>query len=186
MRKVIYSMFVSLDGFIEGPNRDLDWHIVDEELHKYVNDQERALDTHLYGRRMYEVMSYWQTADTNPSSPEYEVEYAHIWKSIPKIVFSKTLERVEGNARLVWEDVVEEVTRLKEQPGKDLEVGGAHLASTLIQSGLVDEYRIYVHPVILGTGTPMFPALDEGIKLRLVETHTFSSGVVFLRYQCAV
>jgi dihydrofolate reductase len=183
MRKVIYSMFVSLDGFIEAPNRDLDWHIVDEELHKYVNDQERAIDTHLYGRRMYEVMSYWQTADTNPSSPEYEVEYAHIWKGIPKIVFSKTLERVEGNARLVRENIAEEIAKLKEQPGKDLGLGGANIASTFMQLGLIDEYQLYVHPVVLGGGTPMFSAFDNKINLRLVETRKFGSGVVLLRYQ---
>lgn len=185
MRKVIYSMFVSLDGFIEGPNRDLDWHIVDEELHKYVNDQERGIDTHLYGRRMYEVMSYWQTADTNPSSPEYEVEYAHIWKSIPKIVFSKTLERVEGNARLVRENIAEVIAKLKEQPGKDLGLGGANIAATFLRLGLIDEYRLYVHPVVLGGGAPMFPALDDRINLRLVETRAFGSGVVLLRYQQA-
>ncbi len=183
MRKVIYSMIVSLDGFIEGPNRDLDWHIVDEELHKYVNDQERGIGTHLYGRRMYEVMSYWQTADTNPSSPEYEVEYAHIWKSIPKIVFSKTLERVEGNARLVRENIAEEIAKLKEQPGKDLGLGGANIASTFMQLGLIDEYQLYVHPVVLGGGTPMFSAFDNKINLRLVETRKFGSGVVLLRYQ---
>ena len=183
MRKVIYSMFVSLDGFIEGPNRDLDWHIVDEELHKYVNDQERAIDTHLYGRRMYEVMSYWQTADTNPSSPEYEVEYAHIWKSIPKIVFSKTLAQVEGNARLVRENIAEEIAKLKEQPGKDLGLGGANIASTFMQLGLIDEYQLYVHPVVLGGGTPMFSPFDNKINMRLVETRKFGSGVVLLRYQ---
>lgn len=185
MRKVIYSMFVSLDGFIEGPNREIDWHIVDEELHKYVNDQERAIDTHLYGRRMYEVMSYWQTADTNPSSPEYEVEYAHIWKSIPKIVFSKTLERVEGNARLVRENIAEEIAKLKEQPGKDMVLGGADIASTFMRLGLIDEYQLYVHPVVLGGGTPMFQALDDKIKLRLVEARPFGSGVVLFRYQHA-
>ena len=183
MRKVIYSMFVSLDGFIEGPNKELDWHIVDEELHTYVNDQERALGSFLYGRRMYEVMSYWQTADTNPSSPEHEVEYARIWKSIPKIVFSKTLEQVEGNARLVRENIVEEITKLKEQTGKDLGLGGANIASTVMRLGLIDEYRLYVHPVVLGGGTPMFPTLGDTINLRLVETRTFSSGVVLLRYQ---
>ncbi len=183
MRKVIYSMFVSLDGFIAGPNKELDWHIIDEELHRFVNDQERAIDTHLYGRRMYEVMSYWQTADTNPSSPEYEVEYAHIWKSIPKIVFSKTLERVEGNARLIREIIAEEIAELKEQPGKDMVLGGANIASTFMRLGLIDEYGLYIHPVIIGDGTPMFPALDNKINLRLIETRKFGSGVVLLRYQ---
>jgi len=183
MRKVIYSMFVSLDGFIEGPNRNLDWHIVNEELHQYVNDQQSEIDTYLYGRRMYEVMAYWETADKNPSSPEYVIEFAHIWKSIPKIVFSKTLEQVEGNARLVRDNIAEEITKLKAQPGKDMTLGGADLASTFMRLGLIDEYHLYIHPVILGSGTPMFWALDDRINLRLVETRTFGSGVVYLRYQ---
>ena len=183
MRKVIYSMFVSLDGFIEGPHRNLDWHIVDEELHKYVNDQQSEIDTYLYGRRMYEVMAYWETADKNPSSPEYEIEFAHIWKSMPKIVFSKTLEQVEGNARLVRSNIAEEITKLKEQPGKDMDLGGPNIASTFMQLGLIDEYRLFIHPVVLGSGTPMFQALDNTINLRLVETRPFGSGVVYLRYQ---
>jgi len=183
MRKVIYSMFVSLDGFIEGPNREIDWHVVNEELHTYINEQERTFDIFLYGRRTYEVMSYWQTADNNPSSSAYELEFARIWKSIPKIVFSKTLAQVEGNARLVRENIAEEIAKLKERPGKDIELGGAGIASTFIRLGLIDEYRLFVHPVILGGGTPFFPALDDKINLRLVDTRTFGSGVVLLRYQ---
>jgi dihydrofolate reductase len=183
MRKVIYSMMVSLDGFIEGPNRNLDWHIVDEELHRFVNEQQSAIDTHLYGRRMYEVMAYWETADKDPSSPEYVLEFARIWKKMSKIVFSKTLERVEGNARLVRDNIAAEITKLKAQPGKDLALGGADIASTFMQFGLIDEYRLFIHPVVLGSGTPMFRALDDKINLRLVETRTFGSGVVYLRYQ---
>lgn len=185
MRKVIYSMMVSLDGFIEGPNRELDWAIIDEELHRFVNDQQHAIDTHLYGRRMYEVMAYWETADENPSSPEYELEFGRIWKKMPKIVFSKTLEQVQGNTRVVREDIAEEITKLKAQSGKDLELGGANIASTFMQLGLIDEYRLYIHPVVLGSGTPMFPTLDNMINLWLVETRTFGSGVVYLRYQRA-
>lgn len=186
MRKVIYSMIVSLDGFIEGPNRAIDWSAPDEELHQYINDQERAIDTHLYGRRMYEIMvGYWPTADMNPSAPAHEVEYAHIWQKISKIVFSKTLERVEGNARLVRENIAEEIAKLKAQPGKDMVLGGAGIASTFMQLGLIDEYRLYVQPVVLGGGTPMFPSLDNKINLRLVETRSFGSGAVLLRYQQA-
>ena len=183
MRKVIYSMFVSLDGFIAGPNKELDWHIIDEELHRFVNDQERAIGTYLYGRRMYEVMSYWQTADTNPSSPAHVIEYARIWQSIPKIVFSKTLKQVGPNAKLVEDNIAEEIAKLKEQPGKDMALGGAGIASTFMRLGLIDEYGLYVHPVIIGDGTPMFPALDNKINLRLIETRKFGSGVVLLRYQ---
>ncbi|MGE5221411.1 MAG: dihydrofolate reductase family protein [Omnitrophica WOR_2 bacterium] len=183
MRKLIYFTMASLDGFMDKPDRNLDWIIVDEELHTSINQREREVGVYLYGRRMYELMqAYWPTADTQSSLP-FEAEFSRIWKEIPKIVFSTTLERVEGNARLVRGNVVEEVTRLKEQPGKDIEVGGANLASTLIRSGLVDEYRIFVQPVVLGAGTPMFPALDQAIKLRLIESRPFSTGVVFLRYR---
>ena len=186
MRKVIYGMMVSLDGFVAGPNEEIDWILIDEELHKYVNDQERAVDTYLYGRRMYELMAgFWPTADADPAAPDYIVEFAHIWKKMPKVVFSKTLEHVEWNASLVREKVAEEVTKLKDQPGKDLEVGGAELASTLMRLGMIDEYWLYIQPVILGSGTRMFPVLEDRISLRLVETRTFASGVVFLRYERA-
>jgi dihydrofolate reductase len=183
MRKVIYSMGVSLDGFIAGPNGEIDWSAPDEELHRFHNQQTREIGTHLCGRRLYEVMAYWETADQNPSAAEQELEFARIWKSLPKIVFSKTLEKVEGNARLVRNGVAEEVARLKEQPGKDLAVGGASLASTLIELGLVDEYRLFVSPVVLGGGTPYFPALEDPINLELVETQTFGSRVVYVRYR---
>lgn len=185
MRKVIYSMLVSLDGFIEGPNRELDWHIIDEELHKFINDQQSEFDTYLYGRRLYEVMTYWETADKNPSASAFELEFARIWKRMPKVVFSKTLEQVHGNARLVKDNVAAEITKLKQQPGKNMDLGGPTLASTLMPLGLIDEYRLFVQPVVLGSGTPFFPVLADKINLRLVETRTFGSGVVYLRYQQA-
>jgi dihydrofolate reductase len=180
---LIYSMGVSLDGFIAGPDGDIDWSAPDEELHRFHNQQTRELGAHLLGRRLYEVMAYWDTADENPSARDYELEFARIWKSMPKIVFSKTLEKVEGNARLVRDGVAEEVARLKEQAGKDVAVGGAGLASTCIKLGLIDEYRLFISPVVLGGGTPYFPALDERINLELVETQTFGSRVVYLRYR---
>src|ERR671918_26127 len=180
--KIIYSMGVSLDGFIAGPDGEIDWSAPDEELHRFHNQQTRELGAHLCGRRLYEVMTYWETADQNPSLPEHELEFARIWKDTPKIVFSKTLEKVEGNARLVRDGVAEEVAKLKEQAGKDLAVGGAGLASALIKLGVIDEYRLFVSPVVLGGGTPYFPALDERINLELVETQTFGSRVVYLRY----
>jgi dihydrofolate reductase len=184
MRKVIYSMSVSLDGFIETPNREIDWVIIDEELHTFFNDQAREMGTFLYGRRMYELMvDYWPTADTLPSRPAYEVEFARIWKNMPKIVFSKTLDKVEWNSRLVRDNIAEEIAKLKAQPGKDLSLGGPTLASTFMQLGLIDEYQLFVNPVVLGGGTPFFPALRNPISLRLIETRTFSSGVVYLRYQ---
>jgi len=183
MRKVIYSMGVSLDGFIAGPDGEIDWSAPDEELHRFHNQQTQEIGAHLCGRRLYETMVYWETADENPSATEFELEFAGIWQRLPKIVFSKTLEKVEGNARLVRDNVAEEVAKLKEQPGKDLAVGGAGLASTLIKLGLIDEYRLFVSPVLLGGGTPYFPALEERIDLELVETRTFGSRVVYVRYR---
>lgn len=186
MRKIIYSMLVSLDGFIEGPNRELDWHVIDEEFHTFVNEQMREFDTSLYGRRLYEVMSYWETADQNPSAPAYALEFARIWQRTPKVVFSKTLEQVQGNARLVRDNIAAEVTKLKQQPGQNMDLGGPTLAATFMRLGLIDECRLFIQPVVLGSGTPFFPALDHPIKLQLVETHTFGSGVVYLRYQLSL
>ena len=183
MRRLIYSMGVSLDGFIAGPDGEIDWSAPDEELHRFHNEQARETGAHLYGRRLYEVMRYWETAEERPSASEPELEFARIWKDTPKVVFAKTLERVEGNATLVRDNVAEEVARLKEQPGKDLAVGGAGLASTLMKLGLIDEYRLFVSPVVLGGGTPYFPALDERIDLELVEIRTFGSRVLYVRYQ---
>ncbi len=185
MRKLIYSMNVSLDGFIAGPGGEIDWSAPDEELHRFHNERVRETGAYLLGRRLYEEMTYWETADENPSAAEHELEFARIWKAMPKIVFSKTLATVAGNARLVRDGVAEEVARLKEEPGNDLAVGGAGLASTLIELGLVDEYRLFVSPVVLGGGTPYLPPLDERINLELIETQTFGSRVVYLRYRRA-
>jgi dihydrofolate reductase len=187
MRKVMYAMSVSLDGFIEAPDGDLSWSFPDEELHQHFNDREREIDIYLYGRRLYENMvAYWPTADENPSAPQHEIEYARIWKSKPKIVFSKTLEHVEWNSRLVRGNIVEEINKLKAQPGKGMSVGGAGLASTFMQLDLIDEYSLYIHPVILGAGKPMFGRLYDRINLQLLETRIFGSGVILLRYQLAL
>jgi dihydrofolate reductase len=183
MRKVIYSMTVSLDGFIAGPKGDIDWSAPDEELHRFHNEQVRELGAYLLGRRLYETMLYWETADEDPSAADFELEFARIWKPLPKIVFSNTLDGVEGNASLAANSVAEEVARLKEQPGRDVAVGGAGLASTLIKLNLVDEYRLFVSPVVLGSGTPYFPPLEERLNLELIETRTFGSRDVHLRYR---
>jgi dihydrofolate reductase len=183
MRKLIYSMGVSLDGFIAGPGGEIDWSAPDEELHRFHNERVREIGVHLCGRRLYEEMLFWETADQNPAAAEHELEFARIWKRLPKVVFSTTLETVEGNARLARDGVAEEVTRLKEQPGDDLAVGGAGLASTCIELGLVDEFGLFVYPVVLGGGTPYFPTLEARIELELVETRTFGSRVVHVSYQ---
>jgi dihydrofolate reductase len=185
MRDLIYSMGVSLDGFIAGPGGDIGWSAPGEELHRFHNQQAREVGVHLYGRRMYETMRFWETAHERPEVTDYELEFERIWKDTRKIVFSTTLESVDNGFRLVRENAGEEVARLKEEPGEDLAVGGAGLASTFIERGLVDEYRLFVNPVVLGSGTPFFPPLEEPIKLELVETRTFGSRVVYLRYRRA-
>ena len=184
MRKVSYSMSVSLDGFVETSDRRIDWVIVDEELHTFFNEQARQTDAFLFGRRMYELMvDFWPTADTDPSNPAYVVEYARIWKDMPKIVFSRTLDKVEWNSRLIRDHMAEEIMTLKAQPGRELSVGGPTIASAFMQLGLIDEYGLFVNPIVLGGGTPFFPARTVPLNLRLIETRPFASGVVYLRYQ---
>ena len=185
MRKLIYSFTVSLDGFIADPNGEIDWSAPDEELHRFHNDRVREVGLHLLGRRLYETMVYWETADQNPSAADYELDFARIWQQLPKIVFSRTLQSVEGNTTLLREVDPDEIARLKQEPGKDIAVGGAGLASTFMKLGLIDEFQLFVSPVVLGGGTPYFPALDERINLELVETRTFGSRVVYLRYRTA-
>lgn len=183
MRKLVYSTSLSLDGYIDSSVADPSWVVPDEELHRHFNDIERGVDALLYGRRMYEIMAgYWPTADQEPSASEAIVEYARIWKPVPKIVFSSTLERVDWNARLVRGDAVSEVARLKAQPGEGtMGVGGLLLASAFASAGLIDEYRFYIVPILLGSGTAAFSEIKDTVKLEPIETHTFSSGTVLLR-----
>jgi len=184
MRKLIYSMTVSLDGYIAGPDGAIDWTAPDEELFRFHTQQTQETGVHLCGRRLYEAMVYWETAEESPLVADH-VKFAQIWKALPKVVFSTTLQSVVGNTRLARDGVGEEVLRLKEQPGKDIAVGGAGLASTCMKLGLIDEYRLFVSPIVLGEGTPYFPPLDERMNLELVETQTFGSRVVYLRYRAS-
>ena len=182
MRKLVYATSLSLDGYIDASAGDPSWMVPDEELHRHFNDLEREIDTQLYGRRMYELMAgYWPTADQDPSAPDVILEYARIWKPIPKVVFSSTLESVGWNSRLVRGDAVAEVARLKAQPGGTMSVGGLILASSLASAGLIDEYRLYYVPIFLGSGTAAFSRIQNRVKLKAVETRTFSSGTVLLR-----
>src|ERR1039457_3757383 len=182
MRKEIYAMSVSLDGYIKGTDGDLSWTFPNEEQHKYFNDQETMIDSHFYGRGLYDIMaSYWGTADENQIAPKVEKEYARILKDMKKIVISKTLNEVRWNSQLIRDNIAEEVNKLKLQPGRDMSVGGAGLASTFMKLGLVDEYCLYIHPIILGSGKPMFQNLNGKIQLKLIETHTFGSGVILLK-----
>ena len=183
MGKLIYLLNTSLDGFIETPDHSLDWATVDEELHSWFNDQTRAVDATLYGRRLWEVMAaHWPTAEENPSSTEVEREFARIWNAMPKVVFSTTLEHVEHNARLVQGDVGQVLDGVRREFDGDLGVAGPNLAGQFVRRGLVDEYRLVVHPVVLGAGTPFWPDVDAPLRLRPVETHVFSSGVELRTY----
>ncbi len=183
-RKLIYNIMISLDGYMEGPNEDLSWPVIDEELHTFVNRQEEGIGLWLYGRRMYALMeAFWPAADQDPANPAYIAEFARIYREKPKLVFSHTLNQVEGpKARLAAGSLLDEARRLKNEDGLDMEVSGAELASGLIQQGLVDEYLFYIHPVILGGGRRALPALERPAQLKLLESRTFSSGVVYVRY----
>ena len=183
MGKLIYLMNVSLDGFVEAPDHSLDWATVDDELHTWFNDQTRPLDASLYGRRLYEVMAaYWPTGEADPSSTDTEREFARIWNPMPKIVFSTSLEHVEHNSRLVRGDAGTVLEQLRQEFDGDMGIGGPNLAGQFVRRGLVDEYRLVVHPVVLGAGTPFWPELDAPLRLRALETHTFGSGVKVTSY----
>jgi dihydrofolate reductase len=178
MRKVILSMMLSLDGFIEGPSRELDWHVWDEEMEKYMyGDVLNKADAILLGRVAYQLLAdYWPSA-ADSIAPKMN--------NLPKIVFSKTLEKVEwNNSRLVKENIADEVSKMKQQPGKDLVLfAGADIASTFIQLGLIDEYQIIVNPVILGSGKPLFKGIKDKLNLKLLKIKTFSCGNIILYYQ---
>jgi dihydrofolate reductase len=183
MRKIVLWIAVSLDGFIEGPRRQIDWHRVDEELHAHMNEGLGTMSAFLQGRVTHELMAdYWPTADEDQDAPAVVVEFARIWRDMPKIVYSTTLERTDWHTTTAREVVPAEIAALKAQPGGDMVVGGADLAATFLRLGLIDEYRIYVHPVTIGAGKPLFPVSDTITPLRLVETHAFGNGVVMLRY----
>jgi dihydrofolate reductase len=186
MRSVTYSMNVSLDGYIVGPDGDFDWSGPDEEVFRFWIDEIREVGVHLMGRRLYETMLYWETAVQDPSLGDSELEWTALWNPLPKVVFSRTLSEVRGNARLASGGLAEEIERLRVEPGEgDIAIGGATLAAEAAASGLIDEYRAMVYPVLVGGGTPFFPRRERRVDLELVETRTFGSGVVYLRHRVA-
>jgi dihydrofolate reductase len=184
MRQIILHMGVSLDGYIEGPNREIDWHVVDDELHQHMNDELGAMGAFLHGRVVYELMAdYWPTADADPAAPGIIREFATIWRDKPKYVYSRTLQEAGWNSTIVRDVVPEEVAALKAQPGGDLVLGGADLASAFLRHDLIDEFRTYIHPVLIGRGKPLFPVFDGRLPLQLLETRVFGNGVVRLRHR---
>ena len=186
MRSVTYSMNVSLDGYIVGPDGDFDWTAPDEEVFRFVTDEIREVGVYLLGRRLYETMLYWETADQDPSLDDSMLEWAAIWKPLPKVVFSTTLSAVQGNARLASGGLAEVIERLRAEPGEGaIAIGGATLAAEAAALGLIDEYRARVYPVLVGGGIPYFPHRERRVDLGLVDARTFSSRVVYLRYRVA-
>ncbi|MET8685071.1 dihydrofolate reductase family protein [Streptomyces sp. NPDC004732] len=184
MRKIIWAMSMSLDGYMEGPHREIDWHLVDDELHRHFNEQAAAMGAFLDGRVSWELMAaFWPDADSDPASTGPVREFAGIWRSMPKYVFSRTLERAGWNTTIMRDVVPEEIRALKEAAKGDLGVGGADLAAAFLRLGLIDEIHVYVHPVVIGRGKAMFQASDVTADLKLAATRTFGNGVVLLRYE---
>jgi dihydrofolate reductase len=183
MRNVTYSMNVSLDGYIAGPDGGFDWSAPDDEVFRFWIDGIREVGVHLLGRRLYETMLYWETADQE-SLDDAELEWAGLWNPLPKVVFSTTLSSVVGSARLASGDLAEEIERLRGEPGDgEIAIGGATLAAQAAALDLIDEYRAVVYPVLVGGGIPFFPQDEHRVDLELVETRTFSSRFVYLRYR---
>jgi dihydrofolate reductase len=173
---------VTLDGFFEGPNHDINWHNVDAEFNEFAIEQTSAVDTLLFGRVTYQLMaSFWPS----PFALENDPVVAGLMNRVPKIVFSRTLEKAEwNNTRLIKDHIAEEILKLKQQPGKDLALfGSANLMSTLMQLDLIDEHRIMVNPVILGSGNPLFKSTKNKLNLKLIRTRIFGNGNVLLCYQ---
>ena len=183
MGRLIYLLNVSIDGFAETADHGLEWTAVDDELHTWFNDQMRSLDATLYGRRIYEFMAaYWPTGEEDPAATDATREFARIWNPMPKIVFSTSLEQVEHNSRLVRGDVGAVLEALRAEFDGDLAVAGPNLAGQFVRRGLVDEFRLVVHPVVLGAGTPFWPQLDTPLRLRLTETRPFGIGAELRTY----
>lgn len=184
MRSVTYSMGVSLDGYIVGSDGSFDWTSPDEEVFGLATDEVRGLGAHLLGRRLYETMLYWETAGQDPSLDFSTLEFATLWRALPKVVFSTTLSEVQGRARLSTGGLRQEIDRLRAEPGGgDIAIGGATLAAEAAASGLIDEYRARVYPILVGGGVPFFPRHERRVDFELIENRVCHSGVVYVRYR---
>ena len=184
MRKLAFAMNVSLDGYIAAPGGGLGWSVPSDELFQWWSDRVAATGLSLYGRKLWETMSpHWPTADQEPGATPAQIEFARRWRDMPKMVFSSKTHAVNWNTRLVTGDAVAEIARLKAEDGGLMDVAGATLAAAAMRAGLIDEYVMVTHPVLVGGGTPFFTALDHWVQLRLVETREFPDGVVLARYE---
>lgn len=179
MRKVTYSMNLSVDGYIVGPDGRFDWTPHDPELFRFAIEQTQEVGVHLLGRNLYETMLYWETAEGLEGDL---LEWARLWNPLPKVVFSRTLTELQGNARLGG-GLAEEISLLRAEPGGDIAIGGATLAAQAAELGLIDEYRLRVHPLLLGGGRSYFPQAERRVDLELVETRTIASKFAYLRYR---
>lgn len=184
MRSVTYSMGMTLDGCITGPDGGIEWSTPSDAQFRHHIDELRGVDVHVLGRRLYETMLYWEPGGNDASFDAAEQEWAMMWRALPKVVFSRTLTAVQGNTRLSSGGLAEEIERLRSEPGDgDIAIGGATLAAEAAALDLIDEYRVMVHPVLVGGGTPLFPRAARRVDLELVESRTFDSGVLFMRYR---
>lgn len=188
MGRLISMMSLSLDGFINDRYQSLGWQSIDEELHTCLNEQCATVGGFIHGRTMHELMhAFWPTADQDPASPDYVIEFARIWRQTPKTIISRTMTKAPAGYSLIRDNVAQEVAALKAVSTNDLMVGGPTITQYLAQQGLVDIYKLFIHPVVLGVaaGTPMFAPSDHPATLRLTDHHRFDSGVVYLEYQRA-
>ncbi|PJN21444.1 dihydrofolate reductase family protein [Kitasatospora sp. CB02891] len=184
MSQLVLMMSVSLDGCFEGPGGDLGWQLVDDQLHEHFNHRLAAMSGFLDGRVTYQLMAdYWPTADQDPAATPPMVEFSRIWRDMPKTVFSRTLTHADWNTTIARAVDPQAITALKAASASDLAVGGAVLAAEMRRLDLIDEYSLYVHPVVLGRGRPLFPPSDTRTDLVLAESHTFDSGVTMLKYR---
>ena len=183
MAKLIYSAITSLDGYVADEDGNFDWAAPDDEVHAFVNDLERRVGTYLYGRRMYEVMAFWETAHTLADQPPFIKDYADIWQAADKIVYSRTLDKVTtAKTTLEREFDREAVGRMKARAGRDISVGGPHLAAQAIKAGLVDELDLFVAPIVVGGGNQALPN-DVRVPLELMDERRFKNGVLHLHYR---
>ncbi|MEI9937561.1 MAG: dihydrofolate reductase family protein [Pseudomonadota bacterium] len=182
--KISFGMMLSVDGYVAGPEAGPSLPVPDEPLHRYFNEQQRRIVLNVYGRRLYEMMRYWEDADAKPESTPVELDFATAWKDTPKVVVSATLESVGPNARLVKSDVVRTVSQLKAEMSGEIEVGGPTLAASLARHGLIDEFRLYVYPVVLGGGTPFFEA-KSFLQLEPLGSERLPQNVTLLRFRPA-
>ncbi|BCW54576.1 dihydrofolate reductase family protein [Arthrobacter sp. FX8] len=184
MRNLTFAMNMSVDGYIAAPGDNLGWGVPSDELFQWWSDRVAVTGLALYGRKLWETMSsHWPTADQQPGATPAQIEFAHRWREMPKAVFSSTISTVGWNTRLVTGDAVTEITRLKAGDGGAMDISGATLAGAAMRAGLIDDYVLVTHPVLVGGGTPFFTALDNWVNLSLVETRPFPDGVLLTRYE---